>query len=393
MSHTARWVALAGAVVVLAVLAAFINPLARAQTPPGPSQGPERTLRVAAGASPALPDLGSTYHFLERKATKVTTTFENGRAVAERRVDGTVRSSLQDRSGNELSTLAVDNAGGDAARVSFSAGGEAVLTRPRPGVHPTLDWANLQAYAIWMDGPRSAGDLEWQGAYLRGPGSVGPVSHGATPRALDERPVETRTEFESGLEVVTARNSREIEVGGGVRRIPTLVSRVLLYGAEVGAIRWYAAEQVLAWDFPGLSRGFVDPNRLKDHGGWTFTPTMAWANVQGLAFYEFHSRMKTRGSVAQARPSLPRRLLNSVLPVLSADTPGCDGLHWLDGSVLRPCCDVHDRCYQQNSGCSSSSWYWVPWTGNAWTCSLCNTQVTLCFLTGGTFNLDFQNYW
>lgn len=384
MSQITRWFALAAACLAMAVLAALVNPLARAQAPQGEPPAPARTLPIATGASAEVPDMGSTYRFLERKATKVTTIFEDGRAVAERHLDGSIRASLQDRAGNERSQLGVDHDGSDTARVSFTAGGRAIVARPRPALHPTLDWANLQAHALSSDEPRTADDLEWQGAYLRLRGSR---------RANGAAPVAVRTEFESGLEVVTASNAGDIEVGHGVRRRPTFVSRVLLHGAEVGAIRWYAAEQILGWDFPGLSRGFVDPSRLKDHGGWTFTPTLAWANIQGLAFYEFHSRVKAGGSVAQSRPSLPRRLLEAVAPTLAADSAGCDGLHWFDDTVLRPCCDVHDRCYQRNSGCSASSWYWVPWTGNSWTCSLCNTQVTLCFLTGGTFNLDYQTYW
>lgn len=394
MTQTARWIGVVGAFLALTVLAAFINPLSRAQAQQGQPAGQFRAVRVAAGTSATITNMGSTYHFLERRATRVTTTYDDGSAVAERRLDGTVRSSLRDRGGNEISQLAIDNDTGASTTVEFSAAGERVLTQPRPEVRPTLDWANLQAHALWKDKPRSVDDIEWQGPYVRGRGPLGPGGQaGANAGSLDDRPLETRTEFDNGLEVVTAKNSREIQVGPRVRRRPTLVSRVLLHGAEVGAIRWYAAEKVLAWDYPGLNRGFVNAERLKSNGGWTFTPTMAWANVQGLAFYEFHSRMKTRGSVAQAKPNLPQRLLNNVVPAVAADTPGCDGLHWLDSTVVRPCCDSHDRCYERNSGCSARSWYWVPWSGNSWTCSLCNTQATLCFLTGGSVNIDFQDFY
>ena len=40
-----------------------------------------------------------------------------------------------------------------------------------------------------------------------------------------------------------------------------------------------------------------------------------------------------------------------VAPTLSANEPGCDGLHWLDGTVFRYCCDVHDLCYAK-VGCT-----------------------------------------
>ena len=380
-----RWITVGAALPVLAGVATFVNPRSRALAQQN-LQSPRsiRSLRVADGTSGKPADLGPTYHFLERKAVRVTTSYEDAVAVAERGVDGDFRTHLRDRGGNELSQVAVDHDGAGASRLEVSAGGERLFTQPRADIRPTLDWANLQAYGLWKDRPSAPGEVEWQGGFVRRSG----------PRAgrLDDRPVETETEFESGVKVVTAKNSREIQVAPRVRRRPTFISRVVSNGVEVGTIRWYESEKVLAWDYPGLSKGFVNPERLKDGGGWTFAPTMAWANVQGLAFYEFHSRLKARGGVAAATPGLLDRALQAVAPAVSADA-GCDGMHWLDGSVLRPCCDTHDRCYERNSGCSARSWYWVPWWGNSWSCSVCNTAATLCFLTGGSANLDYQDYY
>src|SRR5262249_731516 len=80
----------------------------------------------------------------------------------------------------------------------------------------------------------------------------------------------------------------------------------------------------------------------------------------------------------------PQRLANVVSPAVEANEPGCDGLHWLDNTGFRPCCDQHDRCYQKVvGGCSASSWYWGPWWGNTWQCSAWNTGVTCWFVTGG----------
>jgi hypothetical protein len=265
----------------------------------------------------------------------------------------------------------------------LSAAGERVFTHPRTEVRPTLDWANLQAYALWKDRPAAPDEVEWKGRFIR--------SHGAKATAVDDLPLETETEFDNGLKVVTSRPSRDVQITPQARRRPTFVSRVLSNGADVGTIRWYAKEKVLAWDYPGLTKGVVDVNRLKVAGGWTFTPTLAWANVQGLAFYEFHSKMKTRGAVAQARPSLPQRLLNYVAPTVEANDPGCDLMHWLDNTVFRPCCDSHDRCYERNYGCTARSWYWISWSGNQWTCSVCNTLATICFMSGGNVYLDYQD--
>ena len=51
-----------------------------------------------------------------------------------------------------------------------------------------------------------------------------------------------------------------------------------------------------------MTKGSINEETLKKTpvGGWTFKPTMAWANVQALAFYTFHSRVAKAG----AGPSL-----------------------------------------------------------------------------------------
>jgi hypothetical protein len=382
----ARWLIVLSVFLILAGLATFIGPRSRAQAQQHlqPLRS-ARSLRVADGDRAKVADMGPTYHFLEGRARRVTTRYEDGMAVAERGGDGSFRTQLRDAGGNELSQLAVDHDTTGAARLELSAAGERVVTQPRSELRPTLDWANLQAYTLWKDRPGAPDEVEWKGGFVRG--------HGAKASPPEDQPLETETEFDNGLKVVTAKNSRDIQLSPRVRRRPTLVSHVLSNGVDVGTIRWYANEKVLAWDYPGLSKGFVNEERLKSNGGWTFTPTMAWANVQGLAFYDFHSRLKAQGSVSQAKASLPQRLLNAVAPTVAANEPGCDGLHWLDNTVFRPCCDAHDKCYQKSGGCSASSWYWVPWWGNSWSCSVCNSAVTFCFMTGGNAVLDFQDLW
>ncbi len=155
-----------------------------------------------------------------------------------------------------------------------------------------------------------------------------------------------------------------------------LFTRLFQNGAEVGRLGWYPDAQVLHWSFPGLTRGTLSPERLGKIGGrWPFTPDMAWGNVQSLAFHRFHTRMK-----AAAKPQEQgrlARLINLIMPTLSANDAGCDGLHWLDNSIVRPCCDNHDLCYQKY-GCSYTSW-WQVWT--SWRCDACNTWVVFCFLT------------
>jgi hypothetical protein len=131
--------------------------------------------------------------------------------------------------------------------------------------------------------------------------------------------------------------------------------------------------------------------------GWNFTPTMAWANVQALAFYETHAKRKadqlagnrTDCPGAAGQPTLARALTNALdfmAPKLQANTPGCDWLHWLDNTILRACCDDHDKCYEKY-GCSYLSWF-LPTIFNDWQCEACNGAAVFCFATSGHCDWD-----
>jgi hypothetical protein len=147
----------------------------------------------------------------------------------------------------------------------------------------------------------------------------------------------------------------------------------------IGATRWYVEEQVLSWNFPGLTEGYLDSTRLEHDGGWSFTPDMAWANIQSLAFQHFHTLIASQGFVASNEGGWVDRVTALVVPTVFANEPGCDGLHWLDDTVFRPCCDVHDMCYQAY-GCNWMSW-WQWWS--SWSCDECNFSVVFCFRSGG----------
>jgi hypothetical protein len=61
---------------------------------------------------------------------------------------------------------------------------------------------------------------------------------------------------------------------------------------------------------------------------------------------------------------------------------GCTGLHWLDDTIFRECCDTHDRCFEEDyrSGDCCEAWSWffpLPW----WQCARCNFSVVRCFVT------------
>lgn len=155
------------------------------------------------------------------------------------------------------------------------------------------------------------------------------------------------------------------------------------HGVRIGWVSWHAKPRVMVWSFPGVTEGLLDDARLADIGGWPFIPDQTWINVQAYAYYFYYKLPKDKGiaEVRPAPPSLAATLLQYLLPTLHANEPGCDaGLHWLDVSVFRPCCDRHDRCYGKD-GCTARSWRHPFETG--WQCLKCNIVVTLCFFGGG----------
>jgi hypothetical protein len=122
-----------------------------------------------------------------------------------------------------------------------------------------------------------------------------------------------------------------------------LASRLMRDGVQIGAANWFAKDQVLLWDIPGVTSGSLTAAELTSFGGWPFAPDAEWLNLQTIAFYHFKTAIDKQGSVArrQPGPSAPNRVLDFFVAPVLADA-GCDGLHWLDGTVLRFCCDVHD---------------------------------------------------
>ena len=76
------------------------------------------------------------------------------------------------------------------------------------------------------------------------------------------------------------------------------------------------------------------------------------------------------------RPWLAR-LADAIVPTVHANEPGCDGFHWLDYTIFRPCCDLHDRCYAKY-GCTWHTW-WEVWS--SWRCDACNIGFAFCIMT------------
>ena len=133
------------------------------RTGTAPRQPPVQTLpdrlspaRVTTG------DRGVTYHSLENKATRVTTTFADAIAVAERGPDGQLSSRVTDLAGNEVARFKVHRVDAESDSLEFTLAGQATRhAARRSGLRPTLDWSNQQAYSFWKD--RDALDSCWSG--------------------------------------------------------------------------------------------------------------------------------------------------------------------------------------------------------------------------------------
>jgi hypothetical protein len=319
---------------------------------------------------------GATYFGLEAQITKLTTKFHDGHvAVTERGLLGDVRTTLRDPDGNDRAQLRLNPIDGGRDSVRYEPSGGAsfqTLSDPGAGRH-TLDWATRQTYGLAKDG---TDNLVWDGGTMR--------PRGARRRDVDADVSEVETVWANGLVGRLTRQTysrRELGPGRSVQG-PALVSELTLNGTPAGTGVWFINDQVYAYSFPGgLGGAYIGPEHVKQrYGGWGFTPDTTWVNLQTIALYHFKTQIKARGFVAKSCDA-PRanRLAQFFFPTVQANEPGCDGLHWIDGTVLRACCDDHDRCYAQN-GCDSSSW-WRFWSG--WSCTFCNMEVVGCFSNGG----------
>jgi hypothetical protein len=319
---------------------------------------------------------GATYYALEARITRVTTRFPGVTAVAERMADGDIQARLRDAGGNEIARLRVDRVDGIRDAVQYIVGADpAVQALGEPSVRMTMEWANRQAYSFYRDGIDEAGtDLEWRGDLARR--RRGPARDVA--REIEQ----IDTDWADGLSASTSRRANAAHDGLKGRRLrgEAFVTRLTKHGVRAGGANYFAADRVFLWDLPGLSNGWIGPEHLQRFGGWPFTPDLAWMNMQVIAFHHFKTLIDQQRFVAGRQPGVLERLGRLLVPVVEANEPGCDNLHWLDGTVYRYCCDMHDACYEKY-GCSSSSW-WKVWS--SWNCNRCNAWVIFCFEGGGT---------
>ena len=349
---------------------------------------PARTVPAGTRVAGEPGKKGDTYYWLEGQTRKLTTRFADAVVVAERGAGGELRAKVADTDGNEGATFTATS----TLLQYVPASGRPLQALNDSGERPTLDWANRQAYLLWTDRASSAPRV-WAGGLMK------PAD--AATRDLHREIVELETEWSEGLSVRTRRTNGGgyslVDSATGKNRVlsgEAFAGRMSRNGVEVGRSTWFDREKVFIWNIPNLTQGFIAAEHLKDFGGWPFAPDPAWLNLQTLAFYHFKSAINANGFVARGsgacpadrREGLAARAADFFVPTLRADEPGCDGLHWLDGTVLRFCCDVHDLCYERY-GCTYHSW-WQIWS--SWRCDACNAWAAWCFAGGGcTCILDF----
>ena len=361
----------------LALVAGRPGQAAAPATPPRPEAARLLSQPDLATARKLAPgDQGATYYWLEGRARKVTVQFRDATAVTEREADGSISTRLTDKAGNDLATFQVSHLGSSTDTLEYRPRGRSAVVAARPlDVHATSAWAGRQAYQLWKD---RVGDgspaLDWQGGLMRAAGS--------RRGGLDDDTEQIDTEWPDGVTAVVTKQAgprRHVMTGAPITG-HSITTRLQQGGRTIGTVVWFAEERVLAWKLPGISSGYLDDARLKKIGGWPFVPDMAWAGLQGFAFQYFHQQIAARAGVEGAGVGWAQRIAAFFVPRLLANEPGCDNLHWLDGTIFRYCCDLHDRCYE-TYGCSSSTW-WRWW--NSWTCDACNVGALFCFVDVGS---------
>ena len=377
-----RLTAIASIVFIVSVLVKGVQPSAgtsgggtTAQGIPAPAEGAPTVRLLPAGqkVSGTPGQKGATYYWLEGQTKRVTTAFADATVVAERGADGDLHTRVHDLTGTERARFTVDRVDGASEVLQYvPTDGNPMSAINDSGDRATLDWAARQAYTLSKSG---TANLEWNGGLMR-----------AKPAVAPPEPRELETEWANGLtaKVVHKTIDRHEFVKGRFVSGAVLKSQLRRDGVEVGTAVWFVQDRIFAWDIPGLSKGWLGPEHLKDQfGNWPFVPDMAWLNLQVIAFHHFKTAIVARGFVARQDLTAPQgwagRVASFLAPTLLANEPGCDGLHWLDGTIFRFCCDVHDMCYTKY-GCNSKTW-WMVWTN--WRCDVCNAFAVDCFLSGG----------
>jgi hypothetical protein len=363
---------------------------------------------LAAVAQAQSPEFGVTFHQLDADATRAITWHADAYVITERGSDQHLRTRLFDRRSATVLASAEYDAGdaGLTARMRADLGSETVTLEQAAAPRRHIAWANTQLRQLWLDHrARRAGGLVGPPAFVTEGGlwrmrDVGDAraSEAGTSRTEDDVDA-IATEF-GGPMAVTQRDHHAAPPKGDRVALSTFTTRMYdTGGRQVGFLRWFDKERVLTWSFPNGRRGTAIEATVP--GGFKFTPTLAWANVQALAFLKQSDRP---APPAVPVPALPGGAAQPVA-VSAIDEPargpcaseaagqdagcdgvpdGCTGLHWLDDTIFRECCDRHDRCFEREYalGNCCDAWSWL-FPNPFWHCARCNFAVAWCFATGG----------
>ena len=159
-----RWWILVGSIVLMVGIVYAWRLQAQAPAAPvvpqrGPSRLPQLSVLSEATDNEAK-DMGGTFYFLESHARKVTTRFADGTAIAERSMDGNIKTKSTDSAGNELARLTVDQVSANDAEMLYESNGTRLFSA---AVRPECDrrsTGGAQAQAL-RDGHPAA--VQWRG--------------------------------------------------------------------------------------------------------------------------------------------------------------------------------------------------------------------------------------
>jgi len=383
--------------------------------------------------------MGETYYRLDGEVRRVVSWFPDATVTTERSAEGVLQTTLTDTAGLVRARmryqplrrlLELDRAANDR-----------VVRLDAPARRVATDWASLQLLQIWRDhraldvAPEAARPRDYtkSGRFWRVRQQVEREQAQRVPPPDPARDVlAVRTEFHDLVAVATLERHEAPE--RPKTAYATFTSRVVnVDGQELGFVRWFAQPRVVTWAFASGERGVAPEWRIP--GGFGFTPTLAWANVQGAWFARVQPRKARPGARAPratpaggrdgtpserrevrapGRPGLGARVFATVRGFMTRvrfgptgnrldrgvvslantqETPpepqgptcdglsdGCTGLHWLDDTIFRDCCDEHDLCYEADcsSPCTKASWifFWQRWY-----CTACNLQAVWCFVS------------
>lgn len=319
-------------------------------------------------------DMGEAYRSLDQQAFMMSSEFPDATVVTRRQNDGGLITEVNSLDGKVVSRWEIPPSG--PITVSDPGLANEVSQVARPEFEPSMDWANLQALSLWRDLRQSqrqhdvamdAAQLTWSGSLLR-PWqltTLGASNSSTRAKELAHEVLALSAHFQtdSGVELVMQSVRHHPPATRGKKETTTayanFTTKILdpATSAQLGILRWFDDSQVLVWDLPGVTTGWIDPERQRQP--YPFEPDLAWGAVQAFGFWQANAVDSLKTSLKLQIPD------------------GCTGLHWLDGTVYKKCCDDHDLCYAAE-GCTAWSWFII---GAGWSCIQCNIDVVYCFLT------------